>query len=188
MKTKFTLLLAAILVMLNITCSKDDVPEDNIDLTGSMSAIVNGELIEFQIAERNKWSLYLPGNAGKGCYLNFTEIYGKIYGEHIIVLLFKDMLRVGTYDLPDSAYSDLTNNKSYSQKNYCDGYPDGEVIDCGGSLTITSRDTYRIKGTFWFNARTNKWSCEQTDEYVEVRQGKFDIYRGGNAAYPLCRP
>jgi len=186
MKTTFTLIAVLILLLLNINCSKDDDSQMNIDLTGSMSAVVNGELIEFDIAERSRWFLY--GMGENACYNNFTEIYGRIYGEHIITLNFIDTLKVGTYDLPDSSYSDLNNNKSYSQKNYCDGIPDGQVIDYGGSLTITSRDTYRIKGTFWFNARSNKWSCEQTDEYVQVRQGSFDIYRGGNDAYPLCRP
>ena len=168
MKT-ITFLLFTVLLL---ACSKSDDSDDSF--TGTMEAIINGELVVFDYAHGNGHF-----DLDNSCIEPFGSITGstedQITDGHSISFHFDALHQgVGTYNTLASyirrsgPYNNGFNYTVYSSERYCE--EDQTYYMEEGEVTITSTDNDRYKGTFRFNL---SYGCG--DDVVVITDGKFDI-------------
>lgn len=186
MKKILLLLTVLLLVFLFTTCSKKE-DDEKIKFQGTMEAKVNGKLVIFEHA--SGYGFYDLDNH---CYKNFHQITGgmefRASNGHTIYLNFKPSHGIGIYN-PNGEYhtwlgnySDYGDNGIFYHQNYfvSETQTHSEEI---GSVTITSMENDRYKGTFYFTAVYNGEDYYSLPNIVNITEGKFEILAEGHKDY-----
>ena len=169
------LLLVLLLSLFFVDCSKsDDDSQDRFE--GTMEAKINGELIIFERAHGDG-----SFNMAEDCIEDFHMVKGVIGFDnsspegHLINLYFRPSQGLGTYQ-PNATYLTYSNwvdqsvtliSTGYHQYHFCVETQTHTLEE--GSVTITSTENDRYKGTFYFTA------VRRCDKMVVVSEGKFEI-------------
>ena len=185
---KTTLLIRSTLILciaICLGCSKDSIDDERFK--GTMQAKVNGELIVFERA-----SGYGFFDLENSCNRNFHQITGgmefRASDGHTIYLSFNPSQGIGTYNLFGQyhtwigEYSDFGTNGIFYHQNYfvSETQTHHEEI---GSVTITSVENDRYKGTFYFTAVYNGEDYYGLPNVVNITEGKFEILAEGHNDY-----
>ena len=166
-------------------CSKDSL--DNERFSGTMQAKINGELIVFESA-----SGYGFFDLANSCSRNFHQIIGSMEYRtsdgHTIYLNFNPSQGIGTYNLYGEyhtwigEYSNYGYNGIFYHQNYFVAETQTHHKEIG-SVTITSVENDRYKGTFYFNAVYNGEDYHGLPNIVNITEGKFEILAEGHRDY-----
>lgn len=172
---KTNIIFLLFLSLLFFSCSKND--NDNQDrFEGTMEAKINGELIIFERATGDG-----SFNMTEDCIEDFHMVRGAIGFDnsspegHLINLYFRPSQGLGIYQ-PNATYITYSDwydqsvtliSTGYNQYHFCVETQTHTLEE--GSVTITSTENERYKGTFYFTAVR---SCDAT---VVITEGKFEI-------------
>ena len=167
MKTFKKIMLASIVLLLTISCKKDDLPKATQEGKNIMAAKVNGEIWKATAC----WSCL---GAGSGLSASYEQSYLNVSGQlknegsNFYIHFFFLAPSVGQYSIS----GDIINNKIEAidflkDKTY---YPSAAFP---GIIKITKLDRTRkiISGTFSFKAE-NK---DDPNDVVVVTDGRFDV-------------
>jgi len=153
-------------ILFLLCCSKDD---DYVRESGTMEARINGKLVIFDSA-----SGYGFFDLDNHCNRNFHQIIGgmefRASDGHTIYLDFRPSQGIGTYKIFGRYHTWVGEYSDYGDNGIF--YSQNEEI---GSVTITSVENDRYKGTFYFTAVYNGEDYYGLPNVVNVTEGKFDI-------------